>query len=70
MVLRKADEWLTPQTRVTGTAGGGLSAGGCHGAQICCEVHNGVDLFLVEVVDDARVPHVGEENVANTGSMD
>ena len=24
--------------------------------------------FLAEVVDDARVPHVSEENAANTGS--
>jgi hypothetical protein len=27
-----------------------------------------VDPFLAEVVDDARVPHVSEENAANTGS--
>jgi hypothetical protein len=35
----------------------------------CCEDHGGVDPFLAEVVDDVRVPHVSEENAANTGSM-
>jgi hypothetical protein len=34
----------------------------------CCEDHGGVDPFLAEVVDDARVPHGSEENAANTGS--